>query len=73
MDPLQLLGALRSLKGKSSHSLLYVDLTLNGRAMQGIVDTRATHNFINEGIATRLGFKAGEHSSLVKVINSQAR
>lgn len=73
MNPLQLVGALRSIKGKFSTSLLYVDLTLNGRAMQGIVDTRATHNFINEGTATGLGFKAGEHSILVKVINSQAR
>lgn len=73
VNPLQLLGAFRTIKGKSSPSLLYVDLTLNNRAMQGMVDTVVTHNFINEGTSTRLGLKAGEHSSRVKAINFQAR
>lgn len=70
---LQLLGALRSIKANSSTSLLYVDLTLNGRAIQGMVDTGAMYNFINEWISTQLGLRASEHASRVKAINSQAR
>lgn len=70
---LQLLGALRSIKANSSTSLLYVDLTLNGRAIQGMVDTGAMYSFINEWIGTQLGLRASEHASRVKAINSQAR
>lgn len=49
INPLQLLGTRRAVKGIPSHSLLYVPLTLNGREAQAMVDTGATHNFIREG------------------------
>lgn len=73
INPLQLLGTRRAVKGSPSHSLLYVPLTLNGREVQAMVDTGATHNFIREATIARFGLSVGAHTSRVKAINSQAQ
>lgn len=70
INPLQLLGTRRAVKGSPSHSLLYVPLTLNGREVQAMVDTGATHNFAT---IARFGLSVGAHTSRVKAINSQAQ
>lgn len=52
----------------NASSLLCVELT-----MQGMVDTRATHNLMKKTTVTRLGLTIGAHISRVKALNSQAR
>ncbi|EFH40037.1 predicted protein [Arabidopsis lyrata subsp. lyrata] len=55
---LQLLNDLKTTTTTSkakSKGLMYVDIYFNGRATQAMVDTGATHNFVSEGEARRLG------------------
>lgn len=50
LGSLQLLNALKTTptsKGVSK-GLMYVDVNINGRATQAMVDTGATHNFVSE-------------------------
>ena len=72
INPLQLLGALRQVKGNFS-SLLYAQVSLNGQEIEAMVDTDATHNFILATAAARLGLKAEAHPSKVKAINSRVQ
>lgn len=71
VNPLQLLEALRAVKG-TSQPLLYVLITLNGREIYAMVDTGATHNFVCHNTTVRLELCVGAHSTRVKAINSKA-
>lgn len=52
---LRLLNALKTTSKAKSRGLMYVDIHVNGRATQAMVDTGTTHNFVSEGEAKRLG------------------
>lgn len=53
--------------------LLYVDITLNGKKVQTMVDTGATHNFITESEAKRLGLKFVCDGGRMKTFNLAAK
>ncbi|KAL4388985.1 hypothetical protein GQ457_09G028100 [Hibiscus cannabinus] len=53
--------------------LLYVDVTINGKATRAMLDTGASHNFVSIDEADRLGLKATGAKGAVKAINSVAR
>ena len=75
------MGALRlvsAIQGQASSKslkkeLLFVDVTLNGRATRALVDTAATHNFIAESEAKRLGLTLEKDTSKIKAVNSVAQ
>lgn len=73
INPLQLLGTLRTVKGNSPLPLLYVHAVVNGREIDAMVDTGATHNFVSELAIARLGLSVVKHTSRVKAINSKAQ
>lgn len=75
------MGALRlfhALKGKAigkkaaSMGLMYVDVAINGKPTRAMVDTGATHNFIADQEARRLGLKLEKDASKMKAVNSAA-
>ncbi|KAL4368415.1 hypothetical protein GQ457_05G001620 [Hibiscus cannabinus] len=73
------LGSLQQLNGIQSNpkteatGLLYVDVTVNGKATRAMLDTGASHNFVSIDEADRLGLKATGAKGAVKAINSVAR
>ncbi|XP_070018364.1 uncharacterized protein [Nicotiana sylvestris] len=49
----------------------YVDLTINNKPARAMVDTGATHNFVNEAAAKRLELKLAPTNSRVKTVNAE--
>ena len=56
-----------------SNELIYVDIKLNGQTTRAMVDTGATHNFIIDREAKRLGLILKKNQSRKKVVNSKAK
>ena len=54
--------------------MLFVDASFNGKAAKSVmVDTGATHNFVSEVEAARLGLKlVGDDTGKMKAVNSKA-
>lgn len=76
------MGALRllnALKGQvqdnklPTRGLMLIDVKINGKATRAMVDTGATHNFVAEPEAKRLGLRLEKDSSKIKAVNSAAR
>lgn len=61
-------------KGKEcAANMMFVDLTVNGRKTRALIDTGASHNFVNESEAKRLGLAAKEEVGYMKSVNSEAK
>ncbi|KAK9706487.1 hypothetical protein RND81_07G129100 [Saponaria officinalis] len=54
-------------------ALMYVGVTIMGRSARAMVDTGATHNFVNPEEAKRLGLKFDRESGRIKADNSSAK
>lgn len=72
MSPLIILNVLRleseyALKG----GLLYVDTTIGGKKIRAMVDRGATHSFIGDREAQRVGLEVAKGSSQVKAVNTE--
>ena len=53
--------------------LMFVDATINDKAAKSMmIDTGATHNFISELEAKRLGLKLEKDEGRMKAVNSKA-
>ena len=52
---------------------MYVSATINGQAVRALLDTEATHNFISEEEAKRIGLKATKDGGTMKAVNSPAK
>ena len=52
---------------------MYVSASINGQVVRALLDTEATHNFIFEDEAKRLGLKMTKEGSIMKAINSSAK
>lgn len=52
---------------------MYVDVVVNGREARAMVDTGATHNFVNEAEARRLGLKPARDGGKMKTVNAAAQ
>lgn len=75
MGALRLVGAIQGQESsnKPLKELLFVDVTLNRRATQVLVNTGATHNFIAEVEAKQLGLKLKKDTSKIKAFNLVAQ
>lgn len=75
MGALHLLYAMKGQvtnKKAPSRGLMFVDLKINGRDTQAMIDTRATHNLITKSKARWLNLQLKD-SSRIEAINSIAR
>ncbi|KAI4313236.1 hypothetical protein L6164_026229 [Bauhinia variegata] len=53
--------------------LLYVNLAIEGKTTSAMIDTGATHNFIDAQEAKRLGIKYKQESGIIKAVNLKAK
>jgi len=60
-------------QGKHDHQLCFVDLIINGRMVQGLVDYDASHNFLWKELACVLGLRVWMCEASMKEINSKAK
>ncbi|KAL1224846.1 hypothetical protein V5N11_015624 [Cardamine amara subsp. amara] len=74
LGSLQLLNALKTTPASkgASKGLMYVDVNINGQATQAMVDTGATHIFVSEGEARRLGLTWTKGGQLAQVRECQS-
>ncbi|GMP28595.1 hypothetical protein CsSME_00004067 [Camellia sinensis var. sinensis] len=73
---LQLFGAIESKPTTLTQwdkGLMYLNAKINGKVTQAIVDTGASHNFINVEEAKRLGLKLDKGQGLMKTVNTKAK
>ncbi|GMQ12089.1 hypothetical protein CsSME_00054546 [Camellia sinensis var. sinensis] len=76
MGCLQLLNALKANPvpaNNKDRSLMYVNANINGKATQVMVDTGASHNFIKDEEAKRLGLKVDKGQGWLKTVNAEAK
>ncbi|XP_022864502.1 uncharacterized protein LOC111384459 [Olea europaea var. sylvestris] len=76
MGSLQLFNALnaKTVPGVNGEKgLMFVLAEINGRQTRALVDTGATHNFITEDEARRLGLNIHHGGGLMKTVNAIAR
>ncbi|GAV75545.1 Asp_protease_2 domain-containing protein [Cephalotus follicularis] len=52
---------------------MYVRFMIKGQQVAAMVDTGATHSFLEEWIVHRLDLKVDTYNSRIKVVNSQAQ
>ena len=64
---------LRMVKGSASQPILYVNMAMNRRGIDTIVDKGVITNFISNAIVSQLGLKVSAYSNQVKAINSKAQ
>nr|GLL49496.1 uncharacterized protein LOC105969880 [Ipomoea trifida] len=69
MSSLKVLGAISH--PSSTTDLLYVDVVINGKKSRALIDTGATHNFIEEAEATRLKLRTESRRQLIKTVNQR--
>lgn len=73
MSSLQLLNVIQSTPKTEAKGLLYVDVTINGKATKATLDTGVSHNFVSVDEVSRLGLKATGGGGSIKAVNSAAR
>ncbi|ESQ50931.1 hypothetical protein EUTSA_v10023044mg [Eutrema salsugineum] len=75
LGSIQLLNALVTKMGpkQSSKGLMYVEAQINGKKSKAMVDTGASHNFVSEGEARRLGLTWTEGPGAIETVNLEAR
>ncbi|KAK0573094.1 hypothetical protein LWI29_002912 [Acer saccharum] len=72
VNPLQLLNTIGVERQQSYKGLMYVNIEVNGRAIQAMLDTGATNNFVAQREVDRLGLNLLESTSRIKTVNSRA-
>ncbi|KAI3453949.1 hypothetical protein Pfo_010612 [Paulownia fortunei] len=72
---IRLLNALNAkpLPATSSKGLMYVEAYISGKPTKALVDTGATHNFITEEEANRLGLRWSRGEGWLKTVNAKAQ
>ena len=50
--------------------LSYVSIGLNGHQISALIDSGATHNFVNDDVAKRLGLQVERKENMFKAVNS---
>ncbi|KAK0594587.1 hypothetical protein LWI29_037966 [Acer saccharum] len=76
MGSLRQLGALKSNNDPSTSTkkgLMFVNASINGKAVRAMLDTGATHNFVSIDEAKKLGLKATNGGGTIKAVNSPAK
>ncbi|KZV35807.1 hypothetical protein F511_09508 [Dorcoceras hygrometricum] len=75
MGSVQLLNALKAkpLPTTPTKGLMYVEAKVNGQTTKAMVDTGATHNFITEREAKRLGLHVTQGAGWIKTVNASAQ
>ncbi|XP_021837969.1 DNA damage-inducible protein 1-like [Spinacia oleracea] len=58
---------------EESTNMMYVDLVINGRNARAMVDTGASHNFVTEEEARRLGLVLKKGGGSMKSVNSKSK
>ena len=53
-------------------SLIHIEMTVKQHRVMAMVDTRATHTFVDMKIATKLGLKLSKSPSYIKTVNAKA-
>ena len=54
-------------------SLIHIEMKVKEQRVMAMVDTGATHTFVDVKIATKLGLKLSKSPSYVKTVNAKAR
>lgn len=54
-------------------SLIHIEMKVKEQCVMAMVDTGATHTFVDVKIATKLGLKLSKRSSYVKTVNAKAQ
>ena len=72
-QPVQSLGALDGNQEQNWCDLYFVDVIVNGRSVQALVDTGASHYFLPTKLAAEIGLRAQPCEASVKVVNSKAK
>ncbi|CAH9136068.1 unnamed protein product [Cuscuta epithymum] len=72
---LQILNALKAkpMPKTTSKGLMYVEAYINGKPTRALVDTGATHNFVNEEEAKRVGLQWTKGEGWLKAVNAKAQ
>ena len=52
---------------------MYVEALVNGKTIQALVDTNATHNFVSEDEAKRLKLQTSKEGGWLKAVNSTTK
>ena len=73
LSPLQLLNALSAERSSQPRELMYAKALVNGAEVLAMLDTGATHNFVAEGVAKKLGLRMERSFSKLKAVNSEAK
>ncbi|KAK3212389.1 hypothetical protein Dsin_017095 [Dipteronia sinensis] len=76
MGSLRQLGSLKSNNAPSTSTkkgLMFVNSSINGKAVRAMLDTGATHNFVSLDEAKKLGLKAISRGGTIKAVNSPAK
>ena len=73
MGALCLLNTISSPSSAPRHELLYVEARLGGTPIQAMVDSGATHNFLAQEEAARLGLAVVREQTCMKAVNSEAQ
>ncbi|GAV90231.1 gag-asp_proteas domain-containing protein, partial [Cephalotus follicularis] len=74
VNPLQLLSTIHEVTQATPFpGLLYVKVVLNSMEIYAMINTGASHNFVNEKIVGKLGVKVDKHTSNIKAVNTAAR
>ncbi|GAV83323.1 gag-asp_proteas domain-containing protein [Cephalotus follicularis] len=74
VNPIQLLSTIREVaQAKPFSGLLYVKVVLNSVEIYAMIDSGASHNFVNERIVGKFGLKIEKHTSKIKAVNADAR
>ncbi|GAV81794.1 gag-asp_proteas domain-containing protein, partial [Cephalotus follicularis] len=74
VNPIQLLSTIREVaQAKPFPGLLYVKVVLNSVEIYAMIDSGASHNFVNERIVGKLGLKVDKYTSKIKAVNVVAR
>ncbi|KAK3188823.1 hypothetical protein Dsin_028384 [Dipteronia sinensis] len=72
VNPLQLLNTISVERQQSYKGSMYVNVEVNGRVIQAMMDAGATNNFVAQREADRLGLNLLESTSKIKAVNSGA-
>ncbi|KAJ4717218.1 Retrotransposon protein, putative, Ty3-gypsy subclass [Melia azedarach] len=73
MGSLRLLNAIRAAPEAQAKGLIYVDVVINKIRTKALVDTGASHNFVQVDEAKRLGLKVTNKGGTMKAVNSAAK
>nr|GMC48699.1 gag-asp_proteas domain-containing protein [Ipomoea batatas] len=73
-SPMQLLSTINtSAHNNPNHRLMYVDIFVNGVTVLAMVDTGASHNFVDERLVSHLNLNLEQNTSKIKTVNATAR